>query len=31
VNILINEDSPWKKRGYDIIVEKEIYVIDAIL
>ena len=31
VNILLNENSPWKKSGHDIIVEKEIPVIDAIL
>ena len=31
VNILLDENSPWKKQWYDIIVEKEIPVIDAIL
>jgi len=31
VNILLDENSPWKKQGHDIILEKEIPVIDAIL
>ncbi len=31
VNIILNENSKWKKSWYDIIVEKEIPVIDAIL
>ena len=31
VNILLDENSPWKKSGANIILEKEIPVIDAIL
>jgi len=31
VNIILDENSPWKKVGYNIVVEKEIPVIDAIL
>ena len=31
INVLLDESSPWKKRWYDIILEKEIPVIKAIL
>ena len=31
VNIILDENSPWKKVGHNIVVEKEIPVIDAIL
>jgi len=31
INISLNKSSPWKKSWYDIIVEKEIPVINAIL
>jgi len=31
VNIILDENSPWKKQWADIILEKEIPVIDAIL
>ena len=31
VTILLNSDSPWKKQWYDIVVEKEVDVLDVIL
>jgi len=31
VNILLDESSPWRKQWYDIILEKEVPIVDAIL
>lgn len=31
VNIVLDENSPWKKQGHDIVIEKEIPIVDAVL